>query len=174
MQMPIVRLQTPHCDGEYALGWVVFERDWGAGAVLHYAGSYAWGCSNVWIARRKNFAMLIYTNKARSETTDRAAGALIAVGYDTAKWNGLPPIGQRPTPFAAPFLGSNAAHVALAQVKVPWFFLCSQSVPGLSGFTQSPQTCSGFVGPTLTWTKYLQFRQTLCILISIKASSRGC
>jgi hypothetical protein len=100
---------------------------------------------------RRDIVVLICTNTAFFEATDEAAGASTAVHYTTQRNPMLcPQLGQRPTFFAAPFLGSNAAHVAVAQVKVPVFALFSQSPSAFCGFTQSPQTCSGFVGPTLT------------------------
>ena len=70
---------------EYALGWAVFERDWGGGTVLQHAGSNGWNYSLVWVAPRKGFAVFSCVNqgdrrKVLDEITDRLL-ALVARRY---------------------------------------------------------------------------------------------
>ncbi|MBD3180215.1 MAG: serine hydrolase [Candidatus Latescibacteria bacterium] len=62
----------------YALGWVVLERDWGGGAVLQHAGSNGWNYSVVWIAPNRGFAVFVCANQGDCyESLDRVAGRLI-------------------------------------------------------------------------------------------------
>lgn len=66
--------------GDYAMGWGVTKRDWGGGRVLTHNGSNTmWFCV-VWIAPRKNFAVLVASNQGgddASKACDEAAGAII-------------------------------------------------------------------------------------------------
>jgi CubicO group peptidase (beta-lactamase class C family) len=72
------KLHTPSADTEYGMGWVVVSRDWGGGTVLHHAGSNTLNYSNVWIAPKRVFAVLVCTNQGDSfEATDEAVGALL-------------------------------------------------------------------------------------------------
>jgi CubicO group peptidase (beta-lactamase class C family) len=72
------KLHRPHPHSEYAMGWSVVSRQWGGGTVLHHAGSNGLNYSNVWIAPKRGFAVLVCTNQGDSfEATDEAAGALI-------------------------------------------------------------------------------------------------
>ncbi len=66
-------------DPQYAMGWGVTERPWGGGRVLTHNGSNTmWFCV-VWIAPKKNFAVLVACNQAENgdKATDEAAWALI-------------------------------------------------------------------------------------------------
>jgi len=64
----------------YAMGWGVTKRPWADGRVLTHNGSNTmWYCV-VWIAPKKNFAVLVATNAASpdaSKACDAAASALI-------------------------------------------------------------------------------------------------
>ncbi len=63
----------------YAMGWGVASRPWAGGRVLTHAGSNTmWFCV-VWIAPRKDFAVLVAANAGldAAETTDQAAAAII-------------------------------------------------------------------------------------------------
>lgn len=63
------KLHTPVDD--FAMGWIVTSRPWGGGDVLTHAGSNTmWYCV-VWMAPKKNFAVLVATNHGG----DDAAGA---------------------------------------------------------------------------------------------------
>lgn len=55
-----------HGPGEqdYAMGWLVADRGWAGGTVLTHAGSNTMWYCEVWIAPKKNFAMLVMVNQA--------------------------------------------------------------------------------------------------------------
>lgn len=74
------KLHTPPFGGEYALGWIVAQRDWGGGKVLNHAGDNTMNFANVWIAPQRDFAILVCVNQsgnAAFQATDAAVGALI-------------------------------------------------------------------------------------------------
>ena len=73
-------LQSPLPGQTYALGWGLGERAWGGGPVLTHAGSNTMWYAVVWMAPRKDFAVLVTCNVAGErgpKATDEAAGALI-------------------------------------------------------------------------------------------------
>ncbi len=73
-------LHTAPFDGKYALGWGIEERGWGGGTVLAHSGSNTTNYAIVWMAPRKDFAVLICTNEGGEEAMkacDDVAGALI-------------------------------------------------------------------------------------------------
>ncbi len=74
-----VAVKPSETDG-YAMGWGVSTRPWADGRVLTHNGSNTmWYCV-VWIAPKKNFAVLVATNAATaaaSPACDQAASALI-------------------------------------------------------------------------------------------------
>jgi CubicO group peptidase (beta-lactamase class C family) len=73
-------LQTPPTNGEYALGWMVLERDWGGGKVLHHAGCNTMNYANVWVAPQRDLAILVCVNQGDEvafRATDEVAAALI-------------------------------------------------------------------------------------------------
>jgi CubicO group peptidase (beta-lactamase class C family) len=66
--------------GQYALGWGTTRRDWGGGTVLTHTGSNTMNTAVVWMAPRRDFAVLVATNQAgdgADEAVDAAASALI-------------------------------------------------------------------------------------------------
>ena len=74
------KLHTPPFGGDYALGWLAVERDWGGGKVLNHAGDNTMNCANVWIAPRRDFAILVCVNQSSAtafQATDEAVGELI-------------------------------------------------------------------------------------------------
>jgi CubicO group peptidase (beta-lactamase class C family) len=85
------KLQTPPFGGDYALGWVVVERNWGGGRVLMHAGSNTMNYAVAWLAPLRDFAILVVTNQGGEtayKACDEAASALIrwrqkseAMGY---------------------------------------------------------------------------------------------
>jgi CubicO group peptidase (beta-lactamase class C family) len=79
----VARLHTPG-DGDYALGWGVYERDWG-GTVLNHSGSNTlWGVT-VWVAPEHDAAMLGATNIGIDDgflAMDEAFGPLIVSYFD--------------------------------------------------------------------------------------------
>jgi CubicO group peptidase (beta-lactamase class C family) len=73
-------LQTPPFGGEYALGWLVADREWGGGAVLSHNGSNTMNFAVVWIAPARDFAVLVVCNQggqAAFKACDEAASKLI-------------------------------------------------------------------------------------------------
>ena len=75
-------LTRPIAGQDYAGGWIVTQRPWAGGLALTHAGSNTiWYC-NVWIAPKKNFAVLIATNDGAegvAEAADEGVGLLIEV-----------------------------------------------------------------------------------------------
>jgi len=74
------RLHTPAFGGDYACGWLVAERPWGGGTVLTHAGSNRMNYAVVWMAPKRDFAVLVCTNQggdSATKATDEAAAALI-------------------------------------------------------------------------------------------------
>lgn len=74
------RLITPPPGADYALGWGVTRRGWGGGAVLHHSGDNTMNHANVWIAPKRDFAILACANQGGGkafQATDAAVSALI-------------------------------------------------------------------------------------------------
>jgi CubicO group peptidase (beta-lactamase class C family) len=74
------KLHTPPFGGDYALGWGVQERDWGGGTVLQHCGDNTMNFANVWVAPRRDFAVLACVNQSGDtafEASDDAVSALI-------------------------------------------------------------------------------------------------
>ncbi len=59
----VQQLKEPPFGGNYALGWGLATRDWAGGQVLQHAGSNGGNFCVVWVAPRKNFAVLAATNR---------------------------------------------------------------------------------------------------------------
>jgi CubicO group peptidase (beta-lactamase class C family) len=57
-------LHTTHFGGDYALGWSVSQRSWGGGTVLHHAGDNTMNFANVWIAPKRDFAIIACVNQS--------------------------------------------------------------------------------------------------------------
>ncbi|MDE2126814.1 MAG: beta-lactamase family protein [Armatimonadetes bacterium] len=75
-------LQTPVEGGNYSGGWLTAFRPWGAGAVLTHAGSNTMNFAVVWIAPKKDFAVLAATNQggdAAATACDQTSAALIGM-----------------------------------------------------------------------------------------------
>jgi len=80
------KLHTPPFDGDYALGWLVTQRDWGGGTVFTHAGSNTMNYAVVWISPLRDFAVLVCTNQGGAEAAkacDEAAAALIRLHTKT-------------------------------------------------------------------------------------------
>ncbi len=56
------RMQAPPRMNEYAMGWIVVERQWADGSALTHAGSNTINFAVAWLAPKKNFAVLVVTN----------------------------------------------------------------------------------------------------------------
>ena len=73
-------LQTQPFGGDYALGWLVAERGWGSGKVLNHGGDNTMNSANVWVAPKKDFAILVCVNQSGGtafQATDEVVGAMI-------------------------------------------------------------------------------------------------
>ena len=72
--------QSPPEGGSYAFGWSVAERGWGGGTVFNHQGSNTMNYANVWVAPKRDFAILVCANQGGDtafKATDAAVGALI-------------------------------------------------------------------------------------------------
>ncbi len=81
------KLHTPVGDN-YALGWMVTEREWGGGTVLNHAGCNTMNYAVVWMAPRKGFAVLVVCNQGddvAAQACDEAASALIRLHAKTVR-----------------------------------------------------------------------------------------
>jgi CubicO group peptidase (beta-lactamase class C family) len=78
------RLHRPSAGGDYAAGWMIVQRPWGGGTVLSHAGSNTmWYCV-VWMAPKRNFAVLSATNIGGDEAAkgcDEASAGMIGRFY---------------------------------------------------------------------------------------------
>lgn len=72
-----VAMHTPVDGGSYALGWMVLERDWGGGGVLHHTGCNTMHYANVWVAPKRDFAILVCVNQG-DDTAFRATDAVVS------------------------------------------------------------------------------------------------
>jgi CubicO group peptidase (beta-lactamase class C family) len=67
-------------EGEYACGWVVGYRDWAGGDTLSHGGSNGTFMTAMWLAPKKDFAVVVCANLGGSRceaVVDETAGALI-------------------------------------------------------------------------------------------------
>jgi D-alanyl-D-alanine carboxypeptidase len=74
-------LHAPRAPATYALGWETCERSWGGGLVLTHTGSNTMNYSVVWMAPRKGFAVIAFTNQPGEKAAaacDEACSRLIA------------------------------------------------------------------------------------------------
>ena len=74
------KLHTAIPGQDYALGWVVTDREWGDGAVLTHGGSNTMFYAVIWLAPKKGFAVVVACNaggKTAEAACDQAAWALI-------------------------------------------------------------------------------------------------
>jgi CubicO group peptidase (beta-lactamase class C family) len=83
-------LHKPPFGGDYALGWIVVQRQWAGGTAFSHAGDNTMNFANVWIAPKRNFAILVCVNQSGDtgfKATDEAVGALIRLhdGNSTAR-----------------------------------------------------------------------------------------
>lgn len=72
------KIQTP-AYGDYAFGWSVAERSWGGGTVLNHVGDNTMNCADVWIAPKKNFAVLVCVNESGDTAFEAADAAAVAM-----------------------------------------------------------------------------------------------
>jgi len=73
-------LHTPAFGGSYMSGWEVTKRDWAGGDVLTHKGTNGMNFAVVWMAPKRNFAVLVVSNQGEgnvAEACDKAAWTLI-------------------------------------------------------------------------------------------------
>ncbi|AGA24926.1 serine hydrolase domain-containing protein [Singulisphaera acidiphila] len=70
------KLQTPPAGAEYAGGWLVIDRPWAGGPALTHSGSNTMWYATLWIAPKRDFAVLAATN-AGGEEASKACDAAI-------------------------------------------------------------------------------------------------
>jgi len=70
-------LHTAGFGGDYAPGWKVTKRDWAGGKVLTHSGSNTMSYAVVWMAPKRNFAVLVASNQGGGE---------VEKGCDEACW----------------------------------------------------------------------------------------
>ncbi len=70
-------LHTPDFGGDYASGWDVKKRDWAGGKVLMHTGSNTMSFAVVWMAPKRDFAVLLASNQG---------GGDVEKGCDEAVW----------------------------------------------------------------------------------------
>jgi len=81
------RLHTAPFAGDYAFGWLVTQRPWAGGTVYTHDGSNTMNFAVIWMAPKRDFAVLVVTNQGGPEAqagTDAGAAALIGL-HDSAK-----------------------------------------------------------------------------------------
>jgi CubicO group peptidase (beta-lactamase class C family) len=74
------QLHTPPFGGDYAFGWLAAERAWAGGTAYTHAGSNTMNFAVVWMAPKRDFAVLVTTNQGGTGVplaADEAASALI-------------------------------------------------------------------------------------------------
>lgn len=74
------KMHEPPFGGDYALGWGIVERPWGDGTVWNHCGSNTMHYSDIWVAPKRDFAVLVCTNQGGDDAAkacDQAASALI-------------------------------------------------------------------------------------------------
>jgi CubicO group peptidase (beta-lactamase class C family) len=73
-------LHTPPFDGNYALVWMAVNRSWAGGKALNHGGDNTMNCANVWIAPKRDFAILVCANQSGPvafQATDAVVAELI-------------------------------------------------------------------------------------------------
>lgn len=70
-------LHTAAFGGKYAPGWSVTKRDWAGGRVLTHQGSNSMNFAVVWMAPKRNFAVLVACNQGKGD---------VAKACDEACW----------------------------------------------------------------------------------------
>ncbi|MBN2128761.1 MAG: beta-lactamase family protein [Sedimentisphaerales bacterium] len=76
----ITELHTPDFGGDYAKGWAVKSRDWAGGEVLTHTGTNNQNYAVVWMAPKRNFAVMAATNQGGGDVAkacDDVCAALI-------------------------------------------------------------------------------------------------
>ena len=73
-------LKQPPFGGDYATGWGLHERGWAGGTALSHSGSNTMNYCVAWVAPKKNFAVLVATNRGgdgAAEGLDKLCAMLI-------------------------------------------------------------------------------------------------
>jgi CubicO group peptidase (beta-lactamase class C family) len=73
------KMHTPHFGGDNALGWSSVDRSWGGGKVLNHAGDNTMNFANVWVAPKRDFAILVCVNQSGPTAAKAADDATVAL-----------------------------------------------------------------------------------------------
>jgi CubicO group peptidase (beta-lactamase class C family) len=73
------KLHTAVGGGDYALGWVIMERDWAHGRTLFHNGSNTMFFAVIWAAPNRNCAIVVATNMGSSKGEDACDDAATQV-----------------------------------------------------------------------------------------------
>ncbi|HEV8614087.1 MAG TPA: serine hydrolase domain-containing protein [Methylomirabilota bacterium] len=65
--------------GKYALGWAQVSVDWAPESLIHHGGSNQKNLAHIWVAPRRDFAMVIVTNVATPGANDALLGLASAL-----------------------------------------------------------------------------------------------
>jgi CubicO group peptidase (beta-lactamase class C family) len=82
------KLYEPQFEGTYALGWLVAPRPWAGGVAYSHSGSNTMNFCTVWLAPKKDFAVLVCTNTGipnAGKACDDACAYLITTYLTKAK-----------------------------------------------------------------------------------------
>lgn len=74
------RLHTAPAGGDYALGWIVTERDWAGGTAWTHSGTNTMWYATAWLSPARGFAVLATTNQGgdvAAKAADETCAALI-------------------------------------------------------------------------------------------------
>lgn len=81
-------LVTPPA-GNYAFGWFVLERAWAGGRAFNHVGDNTMNCADVWIAPKKDFAILVCVNQGGDKALQASDAAVAAMLELLSKQQGL-------------------------------------------------------------------------------------
>ncbi len=73
------KLHTAPFGDKYALGWLTTERSWGGGKVLNHAGDNTMNFALVWVAPKRDFAILVCVNQSGDTAFKAADSAVVAL-----------------------------------------------------------------------------------------------
>lgn len=72
-------MHKTHFGGDYALGWMVLQRSWGGGKVLNHGGDNTMNFANVWIAPKRDFAIIACVNQSGQAAFSATDDAIVAL-----------------------------------------------------------------------------------------------
>ena len=70
--------------GDYGFGWIIIQRQWAGGTVLTHDGSNTQNYSSIWLAPKKEFALMIVINQGNDAVEDacqKIVGDIVAAVF---------------------------------------------------------------------------------------------